>query len=337
MPNEQNFPIPYHPTWEVVDPSKLNDFITCPRMYFYSHMLGWKSEMPNNHLVFGSAWHEAMEHLLLNGYSGASIRDAQEKLTQYYRKEFPEETDEIFSPKTPDRATLALVEYTTKYPRDFDNFEVLYTEVSGTVPITNKKIMHFRMDDVLKHVKGYYFSLEHKTGSYLNNQWRMQWPLSMQAGTYIHSLYCLYPQELVRGIEINGTFFKRTKAPLFDFERVPVWKLPHQMRSWYATVNYWINQLESETGILADEVDSSSVMHSFPMNPTNCSKYFGCPFHDFCCSWQNPLQHCFEPPLGMKVEFWDPRDRPSTKEMEFDPFDKIENMLKELEETNGTD
>jgi len=302
-------------------------------MYFFNHMLGWKNEMPNNHLVFGSAWHVAMEHLLLNGYSGASIRDAQEKLRIHYRKEFPEETDEIFSPKTPDRATLALVEYTNEYPHDLEDFEVLYTEIAGTVPITDKKIMYFRMDDILRHKrKGYYFSLEHKTGTYLNDQWSMQWALGLQAGTYTHSLYCLYPQELVRGIRINGTFFKRTKAPLFDFGRVPVWKTPHQMRSWYATVNYWIGMLEQETNGLATETDSDPVMRSFPMNPTNCNKYFGCAFHDLCCAWQNPLQHCSEPPLGMKIEFWDPRDTPSTKQMDFDPLDKIEGMLKELEE-----
>ena len=335
--NTEQYPIPYHPTWDVLDPSKLNDFMTCPRMYFFAHMLGWRSETPNNHLIFGQAWHLAMEHLLLHGYSGASIRDAQEKLTQHYRECFPEETDEMFAPKTPDRAILALAEYAVKYANDLENFEVLDTEIAGTAPISDRQVLYFRMDDILKHKKGYYFSEEHKTGTYFNNQWTMQWSLGMQAGTYIHALYCLYPQELVRGIEINGAFFKRTKAPSFEFERVPVWKLPHQMRSWYATVQYWTTMLEREVNALSQETDSDPVMDSFPMNPTNCNKYFGCPFHDFCSAWQNPLQHCNEPPLGMKVEFWDPSQEPSTTKMEFSPLDVIEQMLKDLEATNGTD
>jgi len=315
-----DYPIPYHNTWEIVDPSKLNDFITCARMYFFLHMLGWRSETPNNHLVFGQAWHLAMEHLLLHGYEAESIRDAQELLRQHYRLEFPEETDEIFSPKTPDRAVLALVEYTNKYARDLEGFEVLYTEVAGTVPITDKKIMHFRMDNILRSKDAYYFSLEHKTGTYFNNQWVMQWPLSVQIGTYIHSLYCLYPRDEVRGVKVNGAFFKRTKAPLFDFERVPIWKTPSQMGIWYETIKFHISRLEGETRLLLMEGDNKPIMESFPMSPTSCSNYFGCPFHDYCCTWRNPLQHCDEPPMGFKVEFWDPRQQPSRHEIEFKPI-----------------
>jgi hypothetical protein len=47
-------------------------------------------------------------------------------------------------------------------------------------------------------------------------------------------------------------------------------------------------------------------MMCFPMNPTNCTKYFGCKYHDYCMSWPNPLQRCEEVPYGMKIEYWDP-------------------------------
>ena len=329
MPN--NYPIPYHPTWEVVDPSKLNDYIECPRKYFFEYMLGWRPEAPNNHLVFGQAWHLAMEHLLLHGYSAESIRDAQELLRNHYRKEFPEDTDELFTPKTPDRAVLALVEYSVKWERDLDEFDVLYTEIAGTVPITDTKIMFFRMDNILKHkLEGYYFSHEHKTGTNFTNQWQIQWPLSIQIGTYIHSLYCLYPQDQVRGVKVNGAFFKRTKAPLFDFERMPIWKLPHQMRTWYQTTRHYVAELEQDTGLLQIESDSDTVMQSFPMRPTSCSNWFGCAYHDFCMAWPNPLQRCSEPPLGYKIEFWDPRTEEMRHQMEFKPLKMIEEMLEEL-------
>lgn len=47
-------------------------------------------------------------------------------------------------------------------------------------------------------------------------------------------------------------------------------------------------------------------MMAFPMNDTSCTDFFGCPYHDYCMSWQNPLQRCGEPPLGFREEFWDP-------------------------------
>jgi len=331
-----DYPIPYHPTWEVVDPSKLDDYIRCPRQYFYEHMLGWKGEAPNNHLEFGQAWHLAMEHLLLNGYGAESIWEAQQLLEQHYRQNFPEELDELFEPKTPDRAVLALVEYTKKYKNDFDNIEVLYTEIAGTVPISDSKVMFFRMDDILRHRKeGYYFSFEHKTrGGTYSNQWAIQWPLSTQIGTYIHSLYCLYPQDQVRGVMVNGAFFKKTKSPLFEFERIPVWKLPHQMQTWYETTSHWVRSLEEDTTLLSYENDRQNIMRSFPMRPVSCSDFFGCPFHDFCLAWPNPLQHCDVPPLGFKIDFWDPRDEGMRHQMEFKPLTMIEEMIKELERTN---
>ena len=46
----------------------------------------------------------------------------------------------------------------------------------------------------------------------------------------------------------------------------------------------------------------------FPMNTESCTKYFGCAYHDFCQAWPNPLQHCEEPPLGFKIEHWDPTE-----------------------------
>ena len=51
------------PTLQTVDSTKINTFLDCPRQYFFTYVLGWRSDRPNNHLVFGQAWHEAMEHL----------------------------------------------------------------------------------------------------------------------------------------------------------------------------------------------------------------------------------------------------------------------------------
>jgi len=327
-----NYPIPHHPTWDVIDPSKTNDFMECPRKYFFSRMLGWTPESPSNHLVFGAAWHKAQEHLLLHGYEAKSINDAQELLREHYRKEFPEETDEIFSPKTPDRAVLALVEYAVKWAKDLRDFEVLYTEISGAVPVSDRTVMHFRMDSILQHRRdGYYLSYEHKTGTYLNNQWLMQWPLSIQIGCYIHALNCMYFGEDIRGVNVRGTFFKKTKAPLFDFDEVPCRKSPGQMRAWHSDITYYLNEIRRETDLMMSESDSDSVMNSFPHRPTSCNNYFGCQFHDFCMAWPNPLRRCDEPPLGFKIEYWDPRQEDARYEMEFKPLDMLEGMISELE------
>ena len=66
--------------------------------------------------------------------------------------------------------------------------------------------------------------------------------------------------------------------------------------------------------ILKDCKDSDDVLSAFPMNTTNCSKYFGCPYFDFCTAWPNPLKRCNETPIGIEIEFWDPtREEVKTK------------------------
>jgi len=103
------------------------------------------------------------------------------------------------------------------------------------------------------------------------------------------------------------------------------------MRTWYQTTRHYTSELEQDTGLLAIESDSDIVMQSFPMRTTSCSNWFGCAYHDFCTAWPNPLQRCDEPPLGFKIEFWDPRSEEMRHQMEFKPLRMIEEMLEELE------
>lgn len=308
-----NYPIPYHPTWDIIDSSKLNDFITCPRQFFYRHLLGWSSTAPNNHLVFGVAWHVAMEHLLLDGYDKTD--EAYDMFLRNYREELPEGSDCLFEPKTPARAKLALQEYADKYRSDLSEYDVLYTEIAGTVPITPAIVFHFRMDTILRGVNGYKSS-EHKTkgGSFAAN-WLTQWQNSTQIGTYHHVLYCLYPQDEVDGITLNGAGFLKTK---FDFQRFPFKWQKDRMQVWLNTVNYYVKELDVELACLMNSSPDDDTLKAFPLRPTSCDKWFGCPYIDYCSSWPNPLRDCDEPPIGFEIKFWNPSEQPHTHEMKLE-------------------
>jgi hypothetical protein len=84
------------PTWTRIDSSKLQDYLMCPRYYFYSHILGWKGEEPNHDLVFGQAWHAAMQYLAIHGYSDEDVTEAFDKFLDVYRPYFSVETDELY-------------------------------------------------------------------------------------------------------------------------------------------------------------------------------------------------------------------------------------------------
>jgi hypothetical protein len=273
----------------------------CPRAFFYEYILGWRSEEPNLHLEFGKAWHLAMEHLILHGYESDSIQAAYAAFLEHYRKFFPDITDEVHAPKNPTNAFRALVGYALEYKDDV--FKPIYTEIAGTVPLDDKHLLHFRMDSVIE-VEGQIRSREHKTGSQLSRQWTDQWSLAIQTFVYNHVLCCLYPPEQVWGIEINGVFLQKKEN---KYMRVPARRNLNMMQASYWNVLHTYHQLDFDMNLLHNEAsDSDPVMMCFAMNPTNCTKYFGCKYHDFCMAWPNPLQRCEEVPLGFKIEYWDP-------------------------------
>ncbi len=321
LTKNQTWPVTFRPSWNDIDSSKIQGYIECPRMFFYEHVLGWRKTAPNNHLVFGSAVHEALEHLYLHGFSGASMRDAYMKFLVYYRAEFSEHTDALFEPKTPDRFLQLLIEYVQMYQNDFDKYSVLYTEVTGRAPLTDEINIIFKIDAILRErSNGHYKTLEHKTkqGPF-NNTWDAGWTLGIQAGTYTHALYCLYPPDQVDGVLINGLGMSKTKKYTFAFNRVPVYKTPAQMQIWHSSIMYWINRLQSDFAGLAETTESSNIMECFNLNPKSCTNWGRvCPYHDFCISWPNPIQRSHEPPIGFKIEFWEPLEEfNSTHHMDF--------------------
>jgi hypothetical protein len=305
------------PTWSIVDSSKLDCFQRCRRMFFYQYILGWRPDLPNHDLWFGEAWHKAREFQLLNGYS--RYLEAYEVFEDYYRKEFPEETDELYMPKTPMAALTALEKFAYERERDLIDNEVLLTETSGTVPIDPQgRVLHYRMDSILRRREDYrIFSWDHKSKKKtFNRQWSETFQLSIQNGTYTHCMYCMYPIDEVLGVEFCGTAFDylvrgsrlRPQGYNIEFLRVPAFKPPDQMNAWLWTVNNLYDELEYEMERLANCRESDKILMAFPMNDTSCSDFFGCAYHDYCISWQNPLQRAHEPPLGFKEEHWNPAE-----------------------------
>lgn len=302
----------------IQDSTKVISFMTCPRLYFFEYVLGWQTETPNNHLAFGIAWHHAQEVLLTEGYGAEQVLKAHRVFLDSYRKHYPPETDDLFHPKTPDNALIVLANYANKYKNDHREFEILHVEIGGKIAINMEQALYFKMDTICNGPQGH-FSLEHKTASSFY-MWEMQWPLSIQVGTYTHVLHCLFPDEEIVGVVMNGVAFKKVKKgwdqiasgqklsvePPFDFMRLPMRRNKSQMNTWLWTVQFWLDMIQQNFHWLEDCTPDDPFLSAFPMNSTNCTKYNGCPWHDFCNAWQNPLARCEEPPIGHVIRHWDP-------------------------------
>ncbi len=297
-----SLPVPYHETMDIIDSSKVQAFMDCPRGFFFRYVLGWEKEDANIHLVFGSAWHDAMEHLYNNGLSSKEVAVAYQKFLETYREGFPNElTDGDRAPKDPSTALQALAKYATTY-RDED-IEVLYTEVASVVPIRADRVIHTKTDVVLRQ-GGSIWSHEHKTTGRNSAPWREKWNLIIQIGSYSHLLFSAFPNEHVEGVKINGAVFTKSRGA--EFLRIPVRKTATDMQEYLWEVNHWIDQMIWNFEHLSACSDKDDVMTCFPKNSQSCSK-FGCRYPGLCSVWQNPLQNLDRMPPGYEVSFWDPR------------------------------
>ena len=309
------------PTWKVHDATKIQAFMKCRRRYFFEYVTGWRSETPNVNLVFGSAWHRVMEVI----FDGGSILEAGKAFEAEYREVFPPNWDEANKPKTLFNAVRAIPQYLAQYGDQDKDLEVLHIEVAGSVAISSTKNVHFKTDTILRNREGMYLSMEHKTSKRFSFGWAAQWRQKFQVGTYNHVLHSMYPPEEVYGVIINGFFvtdppkMKKNGEPYAnakdnEFHRVPVRMNLDAMNAWLHDALYYVEEIEDDFQRLAETKEDDSIMKAFPRNREACADFGSCPFLDWCSSWHNPIQHAEEPPVGMKVEHWDPRKRDHARE-----------------------
>ena len=310
-----NLPIPYHPSQDILDSTKIQCYQDCPRKFFYEYMLGWRSSYPSNHLHFGKCVHLALEHITLHNCTGKAVIEAIEIFNTEYRMLFPESTDAIYTPKTPGRFFDCLLMYLKQWASDKTQYTTYKTEFGGTVSLGDGYKVAFKMDTILlDNYTGLYCSLEHKTagGNWVNQNYDIQHEMGIQCGTYTHVLNCIFPPEQVSGVIINLLQFKKTKDHLYkgnDFilQRFPINLSNSRMYDWMENTKMWIDLINENTAKLSECSDSDDLMRCFPKNGRSCTNYNkACTYLDLCRAWQNPLQHLHRMPNDMTVSFWNP-------------------------------
>lgn len=300
-------PISEHETFGVYDSSKVQTFMRCPRHFFFAYILGWRKEEPNIHLGFGSAWHDAMEHLYKAGLDNQNVLVACALFERRYLQEMGEYAGNFNAPgKSLEAGWRALEEYARLYRAIDEGNTTLYTEVAGAVPITTEgRTFYTKMDTILRDKFGRIWSHEHKTTGRRTAAWENGWSMKLQINAYIYALRVLFPDDDVAGVKINGAILYKDRA---EFLRIPVEKNDNQLLAFLWQANYFIDDIERNMEALADTSEADAVLQAFPANPEACGT-FGCPYNGFCETWTNPLRHCQTPPIGFREEFWDPRKR----------------------------
>jgi len=300
------FPIKEKETWFVMDSTKMNCYMTCPRLLFFEHILGLRLEGNNINLIFGSAWHIAREIMLLGGYNQETIEKAKQALADYYSNYYPELMWLDNSPKDPKTANKAIDLYVDMYSK-VDTFKCLYTEILVPIPISDTRILYTKMDSININSRSQYFSLEHKTtkqeSSYLHDQWLQ----AFQIDAYYHTLVMQYGFENVYGIVVENSIFRKGSKGIAHIRTV-IQKDKLQLQDWLIRANQYMDEFEKDMREFRETTIDDPIMTCFRKKTTSCIRYNKiCPMFHICNAYPNPIQLAGNIPVNYIEEFWDPR------------------------------
>jgi len=327
---------------KLYDNTRLAAAKTCLRLFYFRHRRHWRREGTAIPLVFGSAWHEAMDQVWLHLNAGKPDDEvAQLALIAFDKKwtenGFPGFADWTlddtarYSPRTPGIAAEMILQY-IKHRGDFiRNVEILAIEAPFAVPLTtdtspSAPLAIGRTDKViglsrpLLGLRAGVWGIEHKTTAWykkdggFRSEWTESFSPNSQVDGYNHQLNMNY--ENARGILVDGALVHKTVHDKFKF--IPCDRLLEQLDAWLNETLYYIQQIEENDTNLKTEVESnlflkegekSKFLRAFPKNTESCAgKYMQvCAYRDICRFNPNP-ELLVEPPLGYIEEKWSPFD-----------------------------
>lgn len=320
---------------DVHDSSKTQSFMQCPRGYFFSHVLGYKQDSPNIHLIFGSAWHDGLETLQIEGFNAKGLEKAMIKFIETFDSEMAKYRDPLAEQllgessmnESKQKNIATGIEGLKEYFLTFKNepHEVLHTEVVGTAPISEERVITVKLDTIYRDKEtGKIWSKEHKTTGRLTQAWRDQWSGKFQINAYSYFLQVLFGED-TGGVLVNGAVF-RTKDR--EFVRIPIPANVKNHIQWVYQANHWLDLIEWNFKQLAETKESDPSMNCFPPNSEYCS-IFGCRYGGLCHEWANPLRYLDRIPSGYKIEFWDPNRELSAKAKHKVSDNEIKKIIKE--------
>lgn len=316
---------------EYYDNTRISAFKACPRQYYLRHVLNWRREGTAIPLVFGLAWHDAMDICYGMFWGDASDRDIVEAAHKAFLKTWEEsdmipweamtiEDEQKMTPRTPGIAKEMLAGY-VKIRRPFmvQNAELIDIERPFMVPLfeDEKKFYIGRLDKVVK-INGRITILEHKTttaykvNGFFRTDWVESWSPNSQVDGYLHAAHVIYGAKNV-DLWIDGALVHKKVHDGFKF--IPVSRQTSMLDIWLSETKYWLHQIKAEQvhlDILQQEDPDTKnnlgyPLDAYPKNTNSCSHYNGCSFKDLCKTIINPEAYA-EPPLGFVEDKWEPFD-----------------------------
>lgn len=308
------------------DNTRISAMRRCPRYFYFRHIRDWQPEGKSYALIFGSAWHSAMDSVWANlckedaqnlttqevadaGYE-AFIENWMENGLAHPNELSPEDAMDMRQ-RNPGVALEMLYEYVEER-RDFlSRVELLSIEEPFAVPLDPKDPSLFyvgRLDKVFKY-KGQIIIGEHKTTSmykkdgYFRADWIESFSPNSQIDGYLHAGHMLYGDQC-NSVWVDAALVHKDIHDGFKF--IPVERQTAQLDAWLWETRFWIDFIEHNADAQPPDDFDGSYYAAYPKNTNSCNDYAGCPYRGPCKMWADPSNK--GTPLWFEISHWSPFD-----------------------------
>lgn len=267
------------------DSTSLGYFKSCPRLYYYTMIEGWRSgaSSSNVHFEFGGLYHSGLERYDHSRAVGMTHDEAQRDMLHWVLKETWIDGKPVewgHNLKNRENLVRSLIWYTEHFLDDPAKTVILdngkpAVELSFRFDAGDGILLCGHLDRVVEW-NGSNFVMDRKTttstiSSYYFNQYTPdnQMSLYSMAGRIILN-------SPVRGVILDAV---QIAVGFTRFERGMVYRTDEQLEEWLRDAKHYIRQAQ-EMGE-ASQLDGAA---AFPMQDKACHNYGGCPFRDICGS-----------------------------------------------------
>lgn len=315
-PDQTGFVIEQH---KLNDNTRLSSWKGCKRRFFYRHVLGLTSGYVSPKLVFGGAWHAAMDTAWLwmarhrTGDKRADL-DALPTVVELCMNKFIEHwvseglphpdsmgEDEVkrLDPRLPATAEAMLYHYIERRLDIIGDYDLIEIEKPFIVPLEEGGFYYAgRIDKLLRHKRtGKYVIIEHKTSSWyareggFHKNYLMSFSPNSQVDGYLFGASMLYGEENIKEALVDAALVHKQHHDIFTF--IPISRQFNNLSLWHFETTRYAKEIAQEIEhyqAYQDQLEKQDIFTLFPRDTGACFDWMEpCPYLDICSVHANPL------------------------------------------------
>lgn len=250
---------------------------TCLRKYQYEMIEGWHSKSQSAHLIFGGHYATAIEHYYKACAEGASKQEAtrlvvREALVATWNFETGKPWQSDHNLKNRENLIRSIIWYLDHFS---DDQALPVTIASGvpavelniTLPVDDDIILAGHLDRLAEFADNLYVMDQKTTGTTISAKYFEGFSPDTQMSLYT------FLGKASFGIPVKGVIIDAAQIAVgfTRFERGFTFRTEGQLNEWYDSAMHHIQAAQRATR-----------ENYFPMNPSACGNYGGCPFRTVC-------------------------------------------------------